>query len=333
MAQADQSVQNATFPTVRADINDNLAALFSNNSGNTAPTVTVAYQDWIDTSGADPLWKKRNAANNAWITIGTIKSSTIELAADNVLPSQSGQSGKYLTTDGTVASWAPIPAGTDYQVFTTSGTWIKPADISIVYVELWGAGGGGARGSDVGGGGGGAFRWAFIRASDLSATESVTIGAGGAGRTVSNGVGSDGGNTTFDNLIAGGGGGGASTGSGGGGGGWRTGASTTSAGSGYREFGSGDSLTPGNPLWVGAVGGEGSGNGGDNVYGGGGGGGRDGNTVRAGGTSFFGGNGGAGGGTSGTNGGAGVAPGGGGGGCAGANGGDGARGEARIYAW
>jgi hypothetical protein len=47
MAQADQTVQNATFPTVRADINSNLAALFSANSGSTAPTTTVAFQDWI----------------------------------------------------------------------------------------------------------------------------------------------------------------------------------------------------------------------------------------------------------------------------------------------
>ncbi len=57
MAQADQTVQNATFPTVRADINNNLAALFTDSSGATAPTVTVAFQDWIDTSGANPLWK------------------------------------------------------------------------------------------------------------------------------------------------------------------------------------------------------------------------------------------------------------------------------------
>jgi hypothetical protein len=107
MAQADQSVQNATFPTVRADINNNLAALFSANSGNTAPSVTVAFQDWIDTSGTDPLWKKRNAANNAWITIGTISASTI--AFEGTLPSQSGNADKYLSTDGTVASWEPIP--------------------------------------------------------------------------------------------------------------------------------------------------------------------------------------------------------------------------------
>jgi hypothetical protein len=79
MAQADQTVQNETFPTVRADINDNLAALFSDSSGNTAPSVTVAFQDWIDTSGADAVWKKRNAANNAWLTVATFLGSGLSL--------------------------------------------------------------------------------------------------------------------------------------------------------------------------------------------------------------------------------------------------------------
>ena len=79
MAQADQTVQNATFPTVRADINNNLAALFSDSSGTGAPTVTVAFQDWIDTSGADPIWKKRNAANNAWLTVATFLGSGLSL--------------------------------------------------------------------------------------------------------------------------------------------------------------------------------------------------------------------------------------------------------------
>jgi hypothetical protein len=79
MAQADQSIQNATFPTVRSDINNNLAALFSDSSGNGAPTVTVAFQDWIDTSGADAVWKKRNAANNAWLTVATFLGSGLSL--------------------------------------------------------------------------------------------------------------------------------------------------------------------------------------------------------------------------------------------------------------
>jgi hypothetical protein len=107
MAQADQTVQNATFPTVRADINNNLAALFTDSSGATAPTVTVAYQDWIDTSGANPLWKKRNAANNAWITLATIDGN--DIAFEGALPDQSGNSGKYLSTDGTDAIWAGTP--------------------------------------------------------------------------------------------------------------------------------------------------------------------------------------------------------------------------------
>jgi hypothetical protein len=79
MAQADQTIQNAAFPTVRADINNNLAALFSANSGSTAPSVTVAFQDWIDTSGANAVWKKRNAANNAWLTVATFLGSGLSL--------------------------------------------------------------------------------------------------------------------------------------------------------------------------------------------------------------------------------------------------------------
>jgi hypothetical protein len=79
MAQADQTVQNATFPTVRSDINNNLAALFSDSSGNGAPSVTVPFQDWIDTSGSDAVWKKRNAANNAWFTVATFLGSGLSL--------------------------------------------------------------------------------------------------------------------------------------------------------------------------------------------------------------------------------------------------------------
>jgi microcystin-dependent protein len=72
MAQSDQVVQNATFPSVRADINDNLAALYSQSSGNTAPTVTVAFQPWVDTSSSPPVKKIRNGSNTAWITEGII---------------------------------------------------------------------------------------------------------------------------------------------------------------------------------------------------------------------------------------------------------------------
>jgi hypothetical protein len=191
MAQADQTVQNATFPTVRADINNNLAALFSANSGATAPSVTVAFQDWIDTSGANPLWKKRNAANNAWITLGTISASTI--AFEGTLPSQTGNAGEYLTTDGTVASCGGA-GGYCAKYFTVVA--------AVSYTYAIGAGGaGGPTGIGSGSAGG--------NTTFTVGGTTITSGGGAGGGNESSG-GAGGTCTNGDMNIAGGGGGGGS---------------------------------------------------------------------------------------------------------------------------
>jgi hypothetical protein len=91
MAQSDQVVQNATFPTVRADINDNLAALYSQSSGPSAPTTTVAFQPWVDTSSSPPVWKIRNAANTGWITVGVLDPAGFE--SGGVTPIANGGTG------------------------------------------------------------------------------------------------------------------------------------------------------------------------------------------------------------------------------------------------
>ena len=264
MAQADQTVQNDTFPTVRADINNNLAALFSSSSGGTAPSVTVAFMDWIDTSGANPIWKKRNAANNAWITLGTISASTI--AFDGTLPSQTSQSGKYLTTNGTVASWGAIPPGSTKEVFTSSGTWVKPTAGNIALVTLWGGGGSGARrgGNTAGGGGGGACVQRLFQLSDLPGSAAVTIGAGGAAiASGTDAFGNVGGTSSFGSLInAYGGAGGSWSGSaglGGGGGGSLGAGSGSSGGSGHSSVltgGSGGPFAAGKGDYGGAAGGD-----------------------------------------------------------------------------
>lgn len=52
------------------------------------------------------------------------------VTADQVLPSQTGNSGKYLTTNGTTASWATVSSGYTLNVLASS---FAPTDGSTVY--------------------------------------------------------------------------------------------------------------------------------------------------------------------------------------------------------
>lgn len=79
MSQHDYSIANGGGSTVRADINAALAAIVTQNSGSSAPSTTFAYQMWADTTAG--LLKIRNAANSAWITIGTLASTNLGLAS------------------------------------------------------------------------------------------------------------------------------------------------------------------------------------------------------------------------------------------------------------
>ena len=125
-----------------------------------------------------------------------------------------------LTADGSggAAFLALAAAGADVQEFTSSGSWVKPAGKTAVYVFAVGGGGGGGGGgrgaSAIGYGGDGGYgaahsaRW--LLASSLAGTVTVTIGAGGAGGTaiaagatsVDGTSGSDGGITTFGSVTA-----------------------------------------------------------------------------------------------------------------------------------
>lgn len=138
MSQHDYTLDNASGAAFRADLNQALLAIVSNNSGGSAPSVTYAYQFWVDTLSG---WlKQRDASNTTWINIYPLTTGINGLLdpylfykADKstVAFSKTGtgtisiKAGTVLKVNGQVFSFAnptavvmpTLTAGTDYAVY------------------------------------------------------------------------------------------------------------------------------------------------------------------------------------------------------------------------
>jgi len=149
VAQHDYIIANQSGAAFRADLNNGLAAIVSQNSGATQPSTTYAYQWWADTTTG--LLKIRNAANNAWITIGTLADTnfgllpaaggtmtgdlTLNAQSDLRLADSDSSNWVALQAPATVASnvtWTlPATDGTADQTLATNGTgtiaWVDRA--------------------------------------------------------------------------------------------------------------------------------------------------------------------------------------------------------------
>jgi hypothetical protein len=181
MPQHDMVIDNGSGLGVRTDFNAAMQALVSLSSGPVEPTVKYAGMFWLDLSvSPDGLLRQRNQANTAWV--------------DPVIPQTS-----IVRT-----------------LFTTSGTYTKPAGLKFLDVEIMspGGGGGGCGGtaagnySAAGGGGSGAWGRQLFDAASLPTSVAYVVGASGAGGAAS-AAGGAGGTSSFSTLSVTGGGGGA----------------------------------------------------------------------------------------------------------------------------
>jgi len=105
-------IDNGTGAAVRTKLNQITAAINSINSGSGDPSINSAFQPHIDTGSS--LFKIRNAANNAYVTIGNI-------SLDNL--GHVVAASPTMTGDVTMSStgFLKIPVGTDAQQPGQSG--------------------------------------------------------------------------------------------------------------------------------------------------------------------------------------------------------------------
>ena len=126
MSQHDYIIANSSGAAVRADLNDVLNAIATNNSGVAEPTTTYAYQWWADTNAGE--LKIRNAANNGWVTVGDLATANLGLLStsggtvtgDITLNAQSDL--RFADSDS--SNWAALQAPA---TLASNITWTLPA--------------------------------------------------------------------------------------------------------------------------------------------------------------------------------------------------------------
>jgi len=176
-----------------------------------------------------------NASNVSSGTLASDRLPTVPTTKGGTGLTALGSAGQVLTVTapGSAVAYESISAGGSYTmtVFTSSGTWTKPAGLADVKIRVLGGGGGGGYSNpsgSAGGGSAGGYAEEYLDAPAISATETVTVGAGGAGGNTAAGFafpGTGGATSSFGSFISasGGGAGGGSGNSPGGTGGGSTG--------------------------------------------------------------------------------------------------------------
>jgi len=133
MSQHDMNIANDIAPLVRADINNALAALVSQNSGSSAPSTTYANMIWYDTT--NNILKMRNEANDAWISMFYFDQAADALRVlQNTLVTNTSGTQIGILGQQTEGTWIGGSSTTESLV---SPAKIKTANVAVGVDQTW----------------------------------------------------------------------------------------------------------------------------------------------------------------------------------------------------
>ena len=134
---SDYNIANASGASVRSDLNAVFDAIKTLNSGGSDPSNTAAFMPYVDTADSNNL-KIRNAANNAFVTVGSVDSANLGL-----LPRAGGTMTGAILADDSAGASAPAIAfngDTDTGIFRVGANTMGFATAGVERVEISDAG-------------------------------------------------------------------------------------------------------------------------------------------------------------------------------------------------
>jgi hypothetical protein len=129
MAQStDYQIDNQTPASLRAELNQILSAIATQNSGSVAPTTTYPFMEWEDTSTSPATIRRRNSGNSAWIVDG-LADTTNRGFITSASPTMTGT----VTIPTTITSSnTTVAASTAFVklAIQAHGTWFSPTALN-----------------------------------------------------------------------------------------------------------------------------------------------------------------------------------------------------------
>lgn len=139
------------------------------------------------------------------LAIGTDVQADLDVPSQAEAEAGTATTERVWTAERVKQAIAALVGGVNVQTFPADGTWTKPAGATRVHVQVWSGAASGPNattaGDEAAGAGGGGYDDAWFDASDLGATEVITVATGGAAVTTDNTDGNAGGQSSFGSLV------------------------------------------------------------------------------------------------------------------------------------